>query len=429
MERIEVGGAGGKTYIKAGYLAHMHPQQLSIHDFTYELPAERIAHYPLPDRDASKLLVYRNGTIEEDNYRNIAAYLPADSLLVLNDTRVVEARILFRKPTGGIIEIFCLEPGRQYGDITTAMNQRGRVLWHCLIGGASKWKPGQILEKPIDGDSLILRARYVEKQNDSFLVELGWEPASLNFAEVLHRAGVMPLPPYIKRDSEATDTERYQTIYARAEGSVAAPTAGLHLTDQVFDSLDNKNIVRSRVTLHVSAGTFKPVKSETMAGHEMHAEFIEVSAEAIRQLLNYLDKQITVTGTTSLRTVESLYWLGVKIALQPTLPMDQWTIHQWDAYELEKEKIPVEKALRTILNRLQELNIDRLIARTHLLIAPGYVFKIPKALITNFHQPQSTLLLLVAAFIGDDWRKVYQYALENNFRFLSYGDGCLLMRS
>ncbi len=406
----------------------MHPRHLSIHDFTYELPADRIAHYPLPDRDASKLLVYRHGSIEENVYRNIADYLPADSLIVLNDTRVVAARILFRKPTGGIIEIFCLEPHKQYADITTAMYQRGSVRWHCLIGGASKWKPGQILEKVIEGDPLVLRAKYVEKQSDSFLIELGWEPASLSFAEVLHRAGVMPLPPYIKRSPEASDSERYQTIYAKAEGSVAAPTAGLHLTDEVFASLDKKNIMRDRVTLHVSAGTFKPVKSETMAGHEMHAEFIEVSAAAIQQLLKYRDKHITVTGTTSLRTVDSLYWLGVKIGRQPGLPMDQWTVHQWDAYELEKENIPVEEALENILHALRDLDTDRLIARTQLLIAPGYVFKIPKALITNFHQPQSTLLLLVAAFIGEDWRKVYQFALENNFRFLRYGDGCLLIR-
>ncbi len=405
----------------------MHPQQLSIHDFTYELPPGRIAFHPLPDRDASKLLIYKNGAIQEDIYRHISNHLPANSLLIINNTRVVEARFLFQKPTGGVIEIFCLEPHAQYADITTTMAQRTKVLWHCLIGGASKWKAGQVLEKQIDA-SHKLQARYLEKQNDTFIIELSWEPEELSFAEVLHRTGVMPLPPYIKRNAEQSDSERYQTIYAQTEGSVAAPTAGLHFTDRVFKSLDEKNIQRTPVTLHVSAGTFKPVKSDTMAGHEMHAEFIEVKTDSIQQIIEKLDQHITVTGTTSLRTVESLYWLGTKIILQPNLPMDEWVVHQWDAYTLEKEKIPVKEALQALIDRLDQQHTDRLIARTQLLIAPGYVFKRPKALITNFHQPQSTLLLLVAAFVGEDWRKIYQYALENDFRFLSYGDGCLLKR-
>jgi S-adenosylmethionine:tRNA ribosyltransferase-isomerase len=405
----------------------MNPKQLSISDFTYELPPDRIANYPLPDRDASKLLVYTNGEIQEDIYRNISQYMPEDSLLILNNTRVVEARLLFRKPTGGVIEIFCLEPHAQYADITTAMSQRKKVWWHCLIGGASKWKPGQVLEKPIDGGTL--QARYLEKLSDTFIIELSWQPEELSFAELLHRAGVMPLPPYIKRNAESSDAERYQTIYARAEGSVAAPTAGLHFTDRVFAAMDEKNIQRTQVTLHVSAGTFKPVKSETMAGHEMHAEFFEVNMESIQQMLNYLHKHITVTGTTSLRTVESLYWLGVKILLQPDLPEEQWTVHQWDAYELEKENVPVQNALQALMEKLRQVGTDRVIARTHLLIAPGYTFKIPRALVTNLHQPQSTLLLLVAAWVGEDWRKIYRYALDNDFRFLSYGDGCLLFRN
>lgn len=405
----------------------MNPKQLSISDFTYELPPDRIANYPLPDRDASKLLVYTNGEIQEDIYRNISQYMPEDSLLILNNTRVVEARLLFRKPTGGVIEIFCLEPHAQYADITTAMSQRKKVWWHCLIGGASKWKPGQVLEKPIDGGTL--QARYLEKLSDTFIIELSWQPEELSFAELLHRAGVMPLPPYIKRNAESSDAERYQTIYARAEGSVAAPTAGLHFTDRVFAAMDEKNIQRTQVTLHVSAGTFKPVKSETMAGHEMHAEFFEVNMESIQQILNYLHKHITVTGTTSLRTVESLYWLGVKILLQPDLPEEQWTVHQWDAYELGKENVPVQNALQALMEKLRQVGTDRVIARTHLLIAPGYTFKIPRALVTNLHQPQSTLLLLVAAWVGEDWRKIYRYALDNDFRFLSYGDGCLLFRN
>lgn len=404
----------------------MHPQQLSIHDFSYELPPDRIAHYPLPDRDASKLLVYKNGSITEDIYRNIDQHIPANSLLILNNTRVVEARILFQKPTGGVIEIFCLHPHAQYADITTAMYQRKKVLWHCLIGGASKWKSGQILEKKMDGG--LLQARYTGKEGETFIIELTWEPEELSFAEVLHRAGVMPLPPYIKRNAEASDAERYQTIYAQAEGSVAAPTAGLHFTDRLFATLQQKNIQQLPVTLHVSAGTFKPVKSDTMAGHEMHAEFIELKTETIQQIINFLDSHITVVGTTSLRTVESLYWLGVKLIQEPGWPAEQWMVQQWDAYELEKEKIPVKTALETLLKKLQQLRTDRLMARTQLLIAPGYEIKIPKTLVTNFHQPQSTLLLLVAAFVGNDWKNIYRYAMENNFRFLSYGDGCLLNR-
>ena len=411
------------------YLAAMHPQSLSIRDFTYELPPDRIAYHPLPDRDGSKLLIYKQGSITEDIYRNIGQHIPTDSLLILNNTRVVEARILFRKPTGGIIEIFCLEPHAQYADITTAMQQRKKIVWHCLIGGASKWKPGQVLKKQIGTNApLTLQARYLDKQGDSFTIELSWQPEDLSFAEVLHRTGVMPLPPYIKRAAEQSDAERYQTIYAQAEGSVAAPTAGLHFTHRVFDSLQARNIQRANVTLHVSAGTFKPVKSETMAGHEMHAEFIEVRSESILQVLQFLDSPITVTGTTSLRTVESLYWLGVKIIRQPDLPAEDWTVHQWDPYSLEKEKIPVKEALHALIEKLKQLRTDRLIARTQLLIAPGYAFKIPTALVTNFHQPQSTLLLLIAAFVGEDWRKIYKYALDNDFRFLSYGDGCLLMR-
>ncbi|MFT3825243.1 MAG: S-adenosylmethionine:tRNA ribosyltransferase-isomerase [Chitinophagaceae bacterium] len=408
----------------------MHPKHLSIHDFTYELPDERIARYPLQNRDESRLLVYRNGTIAEDTYRHIAQYLPQDSLLIFNNTKVVEARLLFQKPTGATVEIFCLEPGTEYADITTALLQQEKVTWKCLIGGASKWKPGQTLEKYIGSgdDAIVLQAKYLSKETESFSVELSWTPAHLSFAEILHHAGVMPLPPYIKRTAEITDAERYQTIYAHTEGSVAAPTAGLHFTDAVFEQLKQKGIHDEYVTLHVGAGTFRPVKSDVMEQHHMHSEYIDVTTDCIQQIIAYLDKHITVTGTTSLRTVESLYWMGVKLLLDPDLTPADLTVHQWDPYELDATGITAAAALEAVLNCLKKHQQQRLIATTSLLIAPGYEIRIPHALVTNFHQPQSTLLLLVAAFIGNDWKQVYNYALQNDFRFLSYGDGCLLFR-
>jgi S-adenosylmethionine:tRNA ribosyltransferase-isomerase len=315
--------------------------------------------------------------------------------------------------------------------MTTAMLQKGHVRWICLIGGASKWKPGQVLTKHIEhaGGNIELHARYVGKENDSFAIELSWTPESLTFAEVLHYAGNMPLPPYIKRTVEAADATRYQTIYANTEGSVAAPTAGLHFTQGVFDQLEQRHIQRAYVTLHVGAGTFKPVKADTMSGHSMHAEFIDVSIATIETILQYLGKPVTVVGTTSLRTIESLYWLGVKVTQQPGLPLSELTVQQWDPYDNEPASLPpVQTALENLRHYLQQQQLTRIITKTSLLIAPGYSFKIPTALVTNFHQPQSTLLLLVAAFVGDNWRSIYQHALENDFRFLSYGDGCLLFR-
>jgi S-adenosylmethionine:tRNA ribosyltransferase-isomerase len=408
----------------------MHPKDLSVHDFTYELPEDKIARYPLPERDSSRLLIYKDGAISESVYRDISQQLSPGSLLIFNNTKVVAARLLFQKPTGAVVEIFCLEPPPQYADMTTAMTQKGRVTWICLIGGASKWKPGQVLEKKINAgeQEIILQARYVGKEKDSFAIELSWTPESLSFAEVLHAAGNIPLPPYIKRTVEESDSDRYQTIYANTEGSVAAPTAGLHFTDAVFEQLSSKQVQREYVTLHVGAGTFKPVKSDTMSGHPMHAEFIDVSTNTIERMLQYLDKQITVVGTTSLRTVESLYWLGVKTTHQPALPLEELVVEQWDPYELNGMPVAAKTALENLVQYLQTRKMNRLITKTSLLIAPGYSFQIPRALVTNFHQPQSTLLLLVAAFIGSDWRKIYEYALEKDFRFLSYGDGCLLFR-
>ena len=402
------------------------PRTLSIKDFTYSLPEERIAKYPLEERDASKLLIYKEGKITEDIYRNIADHIPSGSLLIFNDTKVVEARLLFQKSTGGVIEIFCLEPYDQYSDVTSAMLQHEKVLWHCLIGGASKWKHGQILEKKIRNGNkeFILHAKYIKKLADSFVVELSWNEPTLSFAEVLHHAGAIPLPPYIKREAEVSDAERYQTIYAHYDGSVAAPTAGLHFTETVFEQLKARNIQTDFVTLHVGAGTFKPVKTETLKEHEMHPEFINVPKATIEKILSNLDNNIIAVGTTSLRTIESLYWLGVKQSIVHSPQSIE--LSQWEVYDLEKLNISVKKALLALLEYMNQNQFKNLFAKTQIIIAPGYKPRIVKALVTNFHQPQSTLLLLVAAMIGKDWRKVYDYALQNDFRFLSYGDGSLL---
>ena len=405
----------------------MHPKNLSIKNFTYQLPEDKIAFHPLAERASSKLLVYKNGTITESVYRSLADFIPEDSLLIFNNTKVVEARLIFQKDSGGVIEIFCLEPHEQYPDITTAMMQPEKVLWKCLIGGASKWKHGQVLEKKIN--DLNLQCLFVEKRTDCFIVEISWN-TNLSFAEVLHKAGAIPLPPYIKRKAETEDSERYQTVYAKFDGSVAAPTAGLHFTLAIFEELRKKNIQTDFVTLHVGAGTFKPVKAEVMEAHEMHAEFIEVTKETIKHLLDNLDKTIVTIGTTSLRTIESLYWLGVQSLESGVRSQDPIAIGlevtQWEPYETDLKNVSADMALNSLLEWLEKNKADKLVTKTQIIIAPGYKPKIAKALITNFHQPHSTLLLLVAALIGDDWRRVYDFALQNDFRFLSYGDGSLL---
>ena len=405
----------------------LHPKYLSIIDYTYPLPEYRIAKYPLPIRDQSKLLIYKNGSIESDTYTNIADHLPAKSFLVFNNTKVIEARLLFQKSNGSTIEIFCLEPDKRYPDITTAMLQKEKVWWRCLIGGAKKWKEGPlsilVQTKTI---SFTLTAQKNEQLSDSYLVEFTWNQASFSFAEVLHYAGLIPLPPYLQRPADKSDKERYQTIYASMDGSVAAPTAGLHFTDSLFSKLKEKSIHHDFVTLHVGAGTFKPVKAETMDLHEMHAEFIEVNTDFIDCLRTKTRQPIIPVGTTSLRTLESLYWLGLKIFLNPSISPDSLLVHQWDPYEPDQIEITKEESLKALSDWLHARNRKQLITQTQIIIAPGYRFRMADALITNFHQPQSTLLLLVAAAVGDDWKKIYNYALENDFRFLSYGDGSLI---
>jgi S-adenosylmethionine:tRNA ribosyltransferase-isomerase len=401
----------------------IHPKKISIRDYTYELPQERIALHPLPERDSSKLLVYKDAVINEDVYRNIDKWLDPGSLLIFNNTRVINARILFKKRSGGIIEIFLLETYQ--ADHAAALSATGKVNWKCMIGGASKWKEAE-LSREFGSGNWELRARLVEKLTDAYVVELSWTATELSMAEVLEQCGDIPLPPYIKRKPGAGDADRYQTIYAEDEGSVAAPTAGLHFTKEIFDKLSQKNIQKDFVTLHVGAGTFKPVKASTMEGHEMHAEWIDVSAATIHKLLSQKDNTVVAVGTTSLRTLESLYWVGVKTILQPgikDLQLDQWEVYEEPLVSCNSSS---KEALSSLLNWLKENKRENLFTRSQILIAPGYSFRIADALVTNFHQPQSTLLLLVASAIGNDWRKLYTYALENDLRFLSYGDGSLL---
>ena len=412
----------------------MHPKHISINDYSYHLPDERIAAFPLKERDESKLLVYKDESITEDIYKNIAQYISVDSLLVFNNTKVIQARILFQKQTGGVIEIFCLEPYETNNEYSVVMGKKAAVRWKCMIGGAGKWKEGSLQKEitadknPLENIAVTLTATLVEKLPDAYVVELSWQPAENSFAEVLGIFGDIPLPPYIKRKPETTDKERYQTIYAKHEGSVAAPTAGLHFTSAIFESFEKKNIAKAYVTLHVGAGTFKPVKASNMEGHEMHSEWMEVSIETIEQFLNHETKNIIAVGTTSLRTIETIYWMGVKTIIYPEITAAALQIYQWDVYEapLGETKYSSIEALKALLQWMKKNRQYRILTPTQILIAPGYQFKIARAIVTNFHQPQSTLLLLVAAAAGDDWKKMYDYAMENEFRFLSYGDGSLI---
>lgn len=410
----------------------MHPKNLSINDFDYHLPEEKIAVYPLKKRDESKLLVYKNEIISEDIYRNIANHLPENSLLIFNDTKVIKARILFKKITGAVIEIFCLEPHEKINDYTIVLAQKNSVRWKCMIGGAGKWKE-KFLEKEItiNNETVILKAALVEKLSDAYVVELSWNPGNFSFAEIIEHAGETPLPPYIKRKAEESDSETYQTIYSLHEGSVAAPTAGLHFTEEIFSSLKKKNIATAFVTLHVGAGTFKPVKAESMEGHEMHAEWIDVSIHFIEQLIENISHQIFCVGTTSVRTVESLYWMGLKTFMNPDIEFERLKIEQWEVYDKETfpGNISATDCLISLFNYLIGKKLDRLFIQTQIIIAPGYSFKIIDGMITNFHQPKSTLLLLVAAMIGKEWKEIYEYALTHQYRFLSYGDGCLIYKS
>ncbi len=403
-----------------------HPAGIHIKDYTYHLPHERIAKYPLEERDRSKLLIYKEGSINEDIYKKLDEHLIPQTLLLFNNTKVIEARIFFQKPTGGVIEIFCLEPAENQ-ELTQAMMSRGKVLWNCMVGGAGKWKD-PVLEKKIvqENETIYLYAKIHERLTDCFAIEFSWHSSAHAFAEVLHYAGVIPLPPYLQRNADKQDYERYQTIYAKEEGSVAAPTAGLHFTDDLLARIKSKGVYTEQVTLHVGAGTFKPVKTESLKDHEMHKEWIQVNKTTIEHILNYHPKDIIPVGTTSFRTLESLYWMGLKAFYNTDSTMEELEVKQWDAYELKHEHVSTEQSLQALIGWMNDRELDQLVCHTQLLAAPGYTVKIADALITNFHQPNSTLLLLVAAMAGEDWRKIYDYALAKGFRFLSYGDGSLI---
>ena len=405
-----------------------HPRQLRIQDFHYDLPAGRIAPEPLPDRAASRLLVSRAGVLTDKIFRDLPSELPAGSLLIFNDTRVVRARLLAQRPTGGLVELFCLEPVAPHRALEPALQQTGSCTWRCLVGNGRRWKSGPVsLAFSFAGQPATLWAeRVAAEAGGESLVGFRWEPASLPFAEVLRAAGHLPLPPYLHRPDTAADAVRYQTVYAAHEGAVAAPTAGLHFTPEVLAELAARGIATGHVTLHVGAGTFQPVKADTMADHPMHAEPIIVQASLLRQLLAHRAGPIIAVGTTSLRTLESLYWLGAALAQNPSTTATELQVAQWQPYEAAPETSP-EAALQALLAHLEATGSAAIEASTRLLIAPGYRFRLVQGLITNFHQPESTLLLLVAALLGPDWRAVYDHALASGYRFLSYGDSSLLL--
>jgi S-adenosylmethionine:tRNA ribosyltransferase-isomerase len=404
------------------------PRPLRIQDFHYELPAARIAPEPLPDRAASRLLVSRAGVISDKTFRDLPGELPADSLLIFNDTRVVRARLLAKRPTGGAVELFCLEPVAPHRALEPALQQTGSCTWRCLVGNGRRWKSGPVtLDFSFAGQPATLWAeRAATEAGGESLIDFRWEPTSLPFAEVLRAAGHLPLPPYLHRPDTAADAVRYQTVYAAHEGAVAAPTAGLHFTPEVLAELAARGIATGHVTLHVGAGTFQPVKAETMADHPMHAEPIIVQASLLRQLLAHRPQPTIAVGTTSLRTLESLYWLGAALVQHPAAPGAELQVSQWQPYEPGPDVAPAA-ALQALLDYLEATGSAAIEASTRLLIGPGYRFRLVQGLITNFHQPESTLLLLVAALLGPNWRTVYDHALAQGYRFLSYGDSSLLL--
>ncbi len=394
---------------------------IAIKDFDYDLPSERIAKFPLEERDKAKLLVLNKEVIQEKTFFELPDLLDKDSLLIFNETKVVHARLFFQKTTGSIIEIFCLEPTSP-NEIQIAMAQKGEGYWLCFIGNNKKWKEDSLSKTIIhNGKEITLSAKRESQKDNAWIVKFTWTK-EYSFAEVLSIMGVIPLPPYLNREATNEDNEDYQTIYAKQEGSVAAPTAGLHFTEKTFEDLKQKKIASNFITLHVGAGTFKPVSSELIIDHVMHAEKVAIPKQVIQNLIEHLDKKIICVGTTSVRTIESLYWHGVKLIENKDEDIEI-DISQWEPYQKE-ENITPRQALGAIVDRMNRENVDLLCGQTQIIIAPTYKYRIVKAVVTNFHQPKSTLLLLVSALIGDKWKDCYKFALENNFRFLSFGDAC-----
>ena len=400
-------------------------EQIRIEEFNYPLPDERIAKFPLTKRDESKLLVYRNGKIDEAVFKQLSDYLPQGSMLVYNNTRVIQARMLFQKETGAQIEVFCLEPVIPH-DYALVFQQTESCSWLCLVGNLKKWKEGALHKTIRMGDKeVVLSAERIKTTGDSHLVRFSWNNPQVTFAELLDAAGILPIPPYLHRETRESDLQTYQTVYSKIKGSVAAPTAGLHFTPEVLAGLDAKGFTREEVTLHVGAGTFKPVKSEVIGDHEMHTEFISVRRSAIENIRTNLGRIIAV-GTTSVRTLESLYYMGRTLVNNPDATSEELVVTQWTPYH-DTEEVTAHEALTALLDYLGRNQTDTLLSATQIMIAPGYEFKIVKGIITNFHQPKSTLLLLISAFVNGNWKSIYNYALDNDFRFLSYGDSSLLL--
>jgi len=403
-------------------------KQIPSASFDYDLPNHRIARYPLENRQDSKLLVLKNEQIVESHFYSIGDFLPENALLVFNDTKVIRARLLFHKDAGALIELFILEPIGTIVDLQLAFTQHSSATWKCMVGNSKRWKSGVLkMELRQGGDAITLTVNRIQKERDYEVITFSWDNPEVTFAEILELAGEMPLPPYLGRKAELSDLERYQTVFATLEGSVAAPTAGLHLTHDLISGLKDKNIAVERLTLHIGVGTFKPLTTPFIGEHAMHAERIIISKSTILHLLQHLDKPIIAVGTTSLRALESLFWIAHLVkkdtCLHPII------LSQWFPYEAEQsENLTWEQSLRLILKYLHINKLDNLCASTSIMIVPGYHFKVINGLITNFHQPKSTLLLLVSALIGEKWKEVYQYALDHDFRFLSYGDSCFLLQ-
>ncbi len=396
-------------------------QSIQIQDYNYDLPDDKIAKYPLVNRDSSKLLYYKNGELKSNHFFDLPILLPKNSHLVFNNTKVIQARLHFKKETGALIEIFCLEPLSPH-DYNLAFSQTQTCTFTCLVGNLKKWKQGVLTTQCIiNGVQVCLTADKISTQANTHAIKFSWDNSEFSFAQILDVFGELPIPPYLNRNTEQSDLKNYQTVYSKIKGSVAAPTAGLHFTDNLLNDLNDKGFTRSEICLHVGAGTFQPVKSDYIGEHKMHTEIIEVSKQSIENILNNLGNIIAV-GTTSVRTLETLYYIGVRIINNN----NDFFIPQWELYN--KSLITVKQSLKSIVNYLEQNNLLALHASTQIIIAPGYEFKVVSGIITNFHQPKSTLLLLIAAFLGDEWKSIYQYALNHNFRFLSYGDANLFLK-
>ena len=399
-------------------------KNILIDDYNYELSDDRIAKYPLQERDKSKLLVWKNERITESSFQHLNKFISENSLLVFNNTKVIQARLNFQKKTGAPIEIFCLEP-QEPPDYAQAFTKTKSCVWSCFVGNSIRWKEGKLENTIPDG---LCTAERIDRYGEIQFIRFEWDNEDWTFADVLEKFGEIPVPPYLKRKTVSSDKDTYQTVYSKIKGSVAAPTAGLHFTEAVFKSLQEKKIECEELTLHVGAGTFKPVKSKTLDGHVMHSEWFSVRKSTIEKLIKN-EGHIFAVGTTSVRSLESLYYLGYVLEKNPDIKSEELTIGQWTPYNENQYSLSSSNALKNLQNYMERNRLETLTTRTQILIAPGYSFKIVDAMITNFHQPKSTLLLLISAFVGDEWRKIYDYALENNFRFLSYGDSSLLFPS